>query len=330
MNEAIQWRPLCTLDGLRARARLNAEVRAFFAAREVLEVETPLLAACGVTDPGLYPFTTVFTLPGQCEGRRLYLQTSPEFAMKRLLAAGSGSIYQITKAFRNDEAGRHHNPEFTLLEWYRVGYSLADLMDEVEALLEELAAGWRDPLPPERFTYVEAFGGALGLHPLEASVAELAAVARALGLPEAAELCGEDRAVWLDLLFSHFVQPALGSKRLTSIHHCPACLPSLARRCEADPRFVERVEIFMEGIELGNGFHELTDPVEQRRRFELDLERRRSLNLPEPGIDDRLLEALQAGLPPCSGIALGLDRLLMVLTGAGHIADVLAFPIERA
>jgi len=330
MIDATPWRPQCTLDSLRSRARLNAKIRAFFAVREVLEVETPLLAACGVTDPALYPFTTVFTLPGQREGRRLYLQTSPEYAMKRLLAAGSGSIYQITKAFRNDEVGRYHNPEFTLLEWYREGYSLVDLMDEVEALIDELAAGRRDLLPAERLTYAEAFIRALGLHPLEASFGELADSAVVRGMPEAAELCGEDRPLWLDLLFSNFVQPALGRRRLTSIHHYPACLPSLARRCETDPRFVERVEIFLDGVELGNGFHELTDPVEQRRRFEHDLEHRRDLGLPEPAIDHRLLEALHAGLPPCSGIAIGLDRLLMVLTGAESLAEVLPFPIESA
>ena len=330
MLEESRWRPQCGLDTLRKRARLNAKIRAFFAARDVLEVETPVMGACGVTDPLLHPFTTVFTLPGQRESRRLYLQTSPEFAMKRMLAAGSGSIYQITKAFRNDEVGRHHNPEFTLLEWYRVGFSLPDLMAEVESLIAELASGERDLLTPERLSYVDAFTLALGLHPLEAGFAELARVAEARGMPEAAELCGRDRPIWLDLLFSHWVQPGLGRRRLTSVYHYPACLPSLARRCEDDARFVERVEIFLEGVELGNGFHELADPREQRQRFESDLEQRRAMDLPEPAIDRRLLDALRVGLPDCSGIAIGLDRLLMALIGGESLADALAFPIERA
>lgn len=328
MPDSARWLPSCSLERLRQRAALNAKIRQFFAARDVLEVETPLLGLRGVTDPALQPFTTVFNWPGRSEGDPLYLQTSPEFAMKRLLAAGSGSIYQLCKAFRNEESGRRHNPEFTLLEWYRVGFSLTDLMDEVEALISALAS--ITLRPPERISYVDAFIQYIGQHPLNASLTELARLAEARGLPEAASLCGNDRAVWLDLLFSCFVQPHLGRQRVTCVHHYPACLPSLARVCPADEQLVERVEVFLAAMELGNGFHELSDAEEQRRRFERDCRVRRLKNLPVPEPDERLLQALHAGLPDCSGMALGLDRLLMALSGSPSLDDVLAFPLDRA
>jgi lysyl-tRNA synthetase class 2 len=324
------WMPACSLGALRKRAGLLAAIRRFFEAREVLEVETPLLCAAPVTDPHLHAFFTRLRLPGETGGRALYLQTSPEFAMKRLLAAGSGSIYQICKAFRNEESGRHHNPEFTLLEWYRVGFSLADLMDEIEALFAEVC---RDELPlatAERFTYREVFDRHLGLDPLTAGLADFAARARELGLPEAEALCGEDRAVWLDLLFSYFVQPHLGQGRVTFVHDYPAFLPSLARKRPDDSRVVERVEVFLAGLELGNGFHELADGEEQEARFDADLAQRRAQGLPLPPKDERLLAALRAGLPDCSGVAIGLDRLLMLLIGVGSIDGVLGFPVERA
>jgi lysyl-tRNA synthetase class 2 len=328
MPDAARWQPVCSLEQLRQRAELNSKIRQFFAARGVLEVETPLLGLRGVTDPALQPFTTLFNLPGQTEGDPLYLQTSPEFAMKRLLAAGSGSIYQICKAFRNEESGRQHNPEFTLLEWYRVGFSLADLMDEVEALIDALAI--ITLRPPERISYVDAFIRHLELHPLNASFMDLARLSEARGLPEAAKLCGNDRAVWLDLLFSYFIQPHLGQQRVTCVHHYPVYMPSLARVCPADEQLVERVEVFLSGMELGNGFHELTDADEQVRRFERDCRERRFKNLPVPEKDERLLQALRAGLPDCSGMAMGLDRLLMALTGSPSLDGVLAFPLDRA
>lgn len=330
MPDESRWKPVCSLDQLRQRAELNARIRQFFAQRGVLEVETPLLGQHGVTDPGLQPFTTVFKLPGQSEGRSLYLQSSPEYAMKRLLAAGSGAIYQICKAFRNEESGRQHNPEFTLLEWYRTGFSLTDLMQEAEDLVGALAVGALPLRPPERIRYVDAFSRHLGLDPLIATPADFALVAEAWGLPEAAGLCGEDRAVWLDLLFSYFVQPHLDQERVTCVHHYPACLPSLARADPADGRLVERVEVFLSGMELGNGFHELTDAGEQERRFDRDLQQRQRQNLPLPAKDERLLQALRAGLPDCSGMALGLDRLLMALTGRLSLDEVLAFPVDRA
>lgn len=309
---------------------MNARIRRFFAARGVLEVETPLLGRRGVTDPALSAFTTGFRRPGQAGVTPLYLQTSPEFAMKRLLAAGGGSIYQICKAFRNEESGRHHNPEFTLLEWYRAGFSLEDLIGEVEALISELFETAGRLLPPERVTYTEVFRQCLGLHPIMDNLETFARIAGARGLPEASMLCRDDRAVWLDLLFSHFIQPQLGAQRLTSVYHWPAILPSLARVCPEDDDYVERVEIFFCGMELGNGFHELADADEQEQRFERDRRRRQALALPAVDADERLLDALRSGLPDCSGMAIGLDRLLMAMSGCRSLDEVLAFPLARA
>jgi lysyl-tRNA synthetase class 2 len=326
----VAWQPSCGLTALRARAAALAAVRRFFAERGVLEVETPLLCRAGGTDPNLHPFLTRFQLPGQTEeGLPLYLQTSPEFAMKRLLAAGSGSIYQICKAFRNEEAGRFHNPEFTILEWYRVGFSLERLMDEIDDLLRSLFADRRQLGPSHRIAYRDAFREYAAVDPL-APLPELVRYARQQGLSEAEALCGENRPLWLDLLFSHLVQPHLGRGCLTFVFDYPACQPSLARPKPDDPRWVERVEVFMDGMELANGFRELTDPHEQERRFDADLAARRAQGLREPPKDRRLLAALEAGLPDCSGVALGLDRLLMLLAGAGAIDQVLAFPVEQA
>jgi len=324
------WQPACPLSALHARAATLAAIRGFFAQRGVLEVETPLLGHAAGTDPNLQPFTSVFRQPGQANGSPLYLQTSPEFAMKRLLAAGSGSIYQICKAFRNEEAGRHHNPEFTLLEWYRVGFGLDDLIDETEALLGVLFAGVRQMQPAERMSYRALFTRHTGLDPVLATPAEFAACARQHGWPEAAALCGEDRNLWLDLLFSHLIQPSLGLGRISFVHSYPACLPSLARAKPGEPEVVERVEVFMDGLELGNGYHELADAAEQAQRFEHDLSIRQALGLALPPQDRRLLAALEAGLPDCAGIALGLDRLLMLLAGAENIGQVLAFPLDQA
>ena len=330
MPDAIAWRPTCSPGALHQRVKLNARIRRFFDERGVLEVETPLLSRNTVTDPALQPFITRCNLPGQAASRELHLQTSPEFAMKRLLAAGSGSIYQICKAFRNEESGRYHNPEFTLLEWYRTGYSLFDLIDEIEALLAEIFRDGHGLLPPQRFTYGEIFSLHLGLDPLSATIPDFIDRAIQLGLPEAETLCGHDRTVWLDLLFSYFVQPNLGLKRVSCVYHYPAFMPSLAQNCPDDHRLVERVEIFLSGMELGNGFHELADADEQEVRFDNDREQRRSRRLPVPDKDERLLVALRAGLPDCSGVAIGLDRLLMVLMGSRSIDDVLAFPVDRA
>lgn len=308
-----------------------AAIRRFFDERGVLEVETPILSHAGATDPNLISFRTGLHRPGQPDrAAPLYLHTSPEFAMKRMLAAGIGSIYQICKAFRDEEDGRHHNPEFTLLEWYRVGFGLDDLIAETDALVRGLFESRRPLDSPEVFSYRGLFGDCLGIDPLDADFDSLDCCARSIGLPETAGLCGNDRTVWLDLLFAEGIQPRLGLGKLSFVMDFPAILPSLARNKPGSPELVERVEVYLEGIELANGFRELQDAAEQDRRFEQDLRERKERGLFMPNPDRRLIAALQAGLPDCSGIALGLDRLLMVLTGARSLADVLPFPIDRA
>ncbi len=319
----LAWQPSANLAQLRERAVLLAEIRRFFAERGVLEVETPLLASAPVTDPHLDSFS-VLVEQGETQVRRFYLQTSPEFAMKRLLAAGVGPIYQLGKAFRAGEHGRKHNPEFTLLEWYRPGFDHHALMDEVEALLQAvLGVG-----PGERLTYAELFGQRLGIDPHRASVVELAEVAAEQGL-DAAGLAAADRNTWLELLLSHLLEPSLGRGRPTFLFDFPVTQAALARIRPGDPPVGERFEVYVEGIELANGFHELQDADEQRRRFHADLAWRRAHGRPLVPLDERLLAALTAGLPACAGVALGVDRLALLRTGTQSLADVMAFAWDR-
>lgn len=305
-------------------------VRAFFADRNVLEVETPALCRAVGTDPSLQFFATRYSGPGAQTGLDVYLQTSPEYAMKRLLAAGSGPIFQICKAFRDGESGRYHNPEFSILEWYRPGFTLAQLMDEAEALLRELLCPTGSLDAGERFSYATIFQTCTGIDPLTARVADFEACAAAHGLPEAREVCGSEKSIWLDFLFSCIVQPRLGRGCLSMVYDYPACQSALARLKKENPLVAERVEVFFEGVELGNGFRELTDADEQERRFDKDRAVRERFGLPVPEKDSRFLAALRAGLPQCSGIAIGLDRVLMLVCQASSIEDVLAFPLMRA
>ncbi len=321
------WRPTCSLDLLRLRAQTLSRIRQFFSERSVMEVETPLLShSCG-TDPQLAFFTSEYCFSP--ERQTLFLQTSPEFAMKRLLAAGTGSIYQIGKAFRNGESGRFHNPEFTLLEWYRVGFTLPQLMDEITDLIEALFVG-KGLQETQRISYQDVFFLYTGLNSLEFSYQSYCAYAIESGLSEAISLCEHDHALWLDMLFSHKVQLNLGDNSLCLVYGYPACQSSLARINEHCDQITDRVELFMNGVELGNGYYELTDAKEQSMRFDTELAIRQENNLPIMVKDQRLIDALAAGLPECSGIAIGLDRLLMLLSGSKSIEDVLAFPIYRA
>ena len=326
-NSSRDWRPTTSPEVLRLRAELLALVRRFFAERGVLEVETPLLSAATVPDLHLASLSLRLEAPGAPS--RAYLQTSPEFAMKRLLAAGSGAIYQVCKAFRDGEAGRSHNPEFTILEWYRPGLDHFALMDEMDELLAAvLGTG-----PAERVAYGRVFERHLGIDPHRAPIADLRRAAEACGV----ELAGagpEDRDGWLQLLMSHAIEPELGRGRPSFVHDFPASQAALARvRPPAEAGGValaERFEVYARGVELANGFHELADAAEQRRRFERDLERRRDAGLPAVPIDERLLAALDAGLPDCAGVALGIDRLLMLRAGESDLRRVISFPIDRA
>lgn len=323
------WQPTCSVAMLQLRARLLTNIRAFFLAKAVLEVETPLLSRTIGTDPQLAFFATEYNVPPS--QHRLFLQTSPEFAMKRLLAAGCGSIYQICKAFRNGEAGRFHNPEFTLLEWYRVGFTLPQLMDETAELIQTLFAAEQVELASvQRTSYQAIFQQYTGLDALVFSYENYCSYALTHELPEAVTLCEHNHALWLDMLFSHKVQPYLTGDVLHLVYGYPACQSSLARINADDPRITDRVELFINGIELGNGFYELTDAVEQNQRFDDEISIREQQNSAPVVKDDRLIAALENGLPDCSGIAIGLDRLLMLLSKTASIDEVMSFSIRRA
>jgi lysyl-tRNA synthetase class 2 len=317
------WRPTASIEMLHLRAEILSKIRFFFAERDVLEVETPLLGSAPVTDLHLHALSSRYRGPGEDEGRDLYLQTSPEFAMKRLLASGSGPVYQICRAFRNGEAGRRHNPEFTILEWYRPGWDHHRLMDEMDELLAEVL-GSRSA---ERLTYAEAFGRYAGLDPFDDDDDLLRTRVEALG---AADPEGLSRDDLLDIVLTHVIEPKLGHCQPTFIHDYPASQASLSKIRDGESPLAERFEVFAKGVELANGYHELADAAEQRRRFASDLEARRSLGLPQVPIDDRLLAALEHGLPDCAGVALGVDRLVMLAGGTRDLSDVLAFPVDRA
>jgi lysyl-tRNA synthetase class 2 len=249
--------------------------------------------------------------------------------MKRLLAAGSGSIYQICKAFRQGEQGRLHNPEFTLLEWYRPDFDHHRLMDEVATLVILLAEGYRVFESEERFTYGDCFQSYLELDPYVADVPRLKACAQQQGLEINSGLAEMDRDGWLDLLMSHCIQPKLGQNRQSFVYDYPASQAALAKIRPDSPPVAERFELFIDGVELANGFHELQDAAEQRTRFEQELRGRRESGLEDVAYDEYLLAALEAGLPECAGVAMGLDRLLLVLTGTSQLEDVVCFPFDR-
>ena len=317
---STDWQPVASLETQRARAALLTRVRDFFAERRVLEVQTPLLSGAGTVDPNIDSWGTESAVFGP-----RWLQTSPEFAMKRLLAAGSGPIYQIAQVFRDGERGRWHNPEFTMLEWYRPGFTLRQLMEEVAVLV----APELDAHDGEFITYREAMRREASVDPFTAGVDELrdCLVARAVPIPGDSETDGD---FWLDLVMAEVVGPKLGSRQLCFVHDYPASQAALAKLKPGTPAVAERFELYWKGVELANGFNELTDAFEQRRRFAADRERRLAHGQPAPLADERLLGALEAGLPDCAGVALGLDRLLMLRLGLASVADTLAFPFDRA
>ncbi|MGD8121452.1 elongation factor P--(R)-beta-lysine ligase [Vibrio sp. TRT 2004] len=319
------WQPTASIEQLRQRADLVSQIRQFFRARDVLEVDTPAMSHATVTDIHLHTFQTEFVGPGYADGSKLYFMTSPEFHMKRLLAAGSGCIYQINKAFRNEENGRYHNPEFTMLEWYRVGFDHHKLMDEMDDLLQlVLKCG-----QAERMTYQQAFINVLGVCPLESTMGELKEVAAKLGLRDIAEP-EQDRDTLLQLLFSVGVEAKIGQNVPAFVYDFPASQAALAKINAEDPRVADRFEVYFKGIELANGFHELDNPSEQLKRFESDNAKRIEMGLNPQPIDYHLIAALKSGLPECAGVALGIDRLIMLAIGCDHIDQVTAFPFPIA
>ncbi|MDR5868194.1 EF-P lysine aminoacylase EpmA [Halomonas koreensis] len=323
---SIDWRPTAEIATLRERARLLGEVRAFFAERGVLEVETPVLGHGGSTDMHLASLACEATTPAGRE--RLWLQTSPEFHMKRLLAEGSGPIYQIARSFRDGEVGARHNLEFTMLEWYRPGLDLDGLIEETGTLIRRILPA--DPGPVRRRRYRELFREHLELDPFTEPLDVLRRLAGERGGLDMAEAERDD---CLDLLISLVIEPHLGRDGIDVVVDYPASQAALARR-HRDPEDGEwvasRFEIYRQGLELANGYDELTDAAEQRERFAEDNAARRAAGLPEVDVDSRLLAALEAGMPAGSGVALGLDRLFQLALGKDSVAEVMAFATPRA
>jgi lysyl-tRNA synthetase class 2 len=320
----VSWRPSATPATLRLRADALRSAREFFAERQVMEVDTPALVRHAVTDVNIH--AAQVSLPGSALS--LYLHTSPEYAMKRLLAAGSGDIYQIAHVFRGDESSRLHNAEFTLIEWYRCGFGMSQLMQEVAALVTRLLGGGATA-PFIELSYEQAFRQALGCDPLQTDEEQLRtlAIEHRLDAP-LAQRCNRDEL--LDWLMGSIVGPGLGVDGLCFVHRYPLSQAALARVDPANPQLALRFELYRQGVELANGFEELANPVEQRSRFEADRRERARRGLPAPEIDQALLDALAEGLPPVSGVALGFDRVLMQRIGAGAISEVLPFPLDRA
>lgn len=316
------WQPSTNIDSLKRRAQLLADVRHFFAARKVMEVDTPVLSSAAPTAAYVDSFQT------RLHDKDYYLHTSPEFAMKRLLAAGSGAIYQITKVFRHGEQGKQHSPEFTMLEWYRPGLGLRELMDEVDALMQTLLT----TRPAKRFSYQAVMVKYLGIDALKVTP-EALQVLLSDKVPHYPLEDGMDKTALLEILMSQIVEPELAKLETpVMIYDFPLEQAQLAKLVfdNAGNHVAARFELYAGGMELANGYDELQDSDELLMRFEADNQQRQAAGKPTMPIDQNLLAAMQHGLPDCSGVALGLDRLMMLITGAQTISDVIAFDIERA
>lgn len=305
------WQSTAIPNALKARANLLSCIRQFFSDRQVLEVETPLLCNSTVPDPYIESFRI----------DNHYLQTSPEFAMKRLLASGSGDIYQICKAFRHEEVGKRHNPEFTMLEWYRIGFDHHDLMAELNALLQTTL----NTQPAEKISYQQLFETHLNLNPHQATLIELCTIAKQHQL----DIQLEKKDDWLNLLLTHLIEPKIGLEKPLFIYDYPTSQSALAKIREGNPPVAERFELYYKGYELANGFHELNQSDRQTERFREDLQKRKQAGQHCPPIDERFLQSLDY-LPSCAGVAVGIDRLLMIKSEQPHIASVLSFDFQNA
>ena len=319
MNAESNWRPGASRMAVEARARLLSDIRHFFADRKVMEVETPVLSRAGNSDPNIHSISTD-------SRRKKYLRTSPEYAMKRLLACGHGDIYEMGPVFRGGETGRYHNPEFTLLEWYRLDWNYLDLAEEVIELVRLCGRGQFDVWPVNRVTYRELFQQETGLDPLFCSESELAACALERGIMTAP--MGQQE--WLDLLLSELVQPNLPGECFTVLHDFPPEQAALARIRAGNPSIAERFEIYLGQMELANGYQELTDADEQLDRFRREARLAESRGEEQTPLDMHLIAALNHGLPECAGVALGVDRLLMSCLKLERIDAVLSFAADRA
>jgi lysyl-tRNA synthetase class 2 len=320
MDNNKNWQPAATLEVIRQRADLLNSIRDFMQERSILEVETPVLSHAAVTDPHIHSLSTVCRPQDKPHNEKLYLHTSPEFCMKRLLAAGSGPIYQITKVFRDQESGSRHQPEFTILEWYRPGFDYTELMSEIDNLLQGLGLE-----KSQRQSYRDTFWQETSLDPHTTGIDAL----HTLAVQSGWERGSDDHAELLDFVFSMKVIPQLGMKSPLFIYDYPVCQAALATIKECEPPVAERFELFISGMEIANGFNELCNAGEQRSRFDRDLTQRAQTGKPAVPVDELFITALDHGLPACAGVAVGLDRLLMALTGSTKIDDVLTFPRNR-
>ena len=311
---------------LALRASLYGCIRQFFAERNVLEVETPVLSAAGNTDPNIESFSTMFSGHVDAGSRERWLRTSSEFAQKRLLAAGIGDCYELGRVFRNGEAGGKHNPEFTMLEWYRVGWDHRRLIDEAIELIAAALDLVGKTANVYKTTYRQLFVTKIAIDPFAATETELQGALGAVRV----DAEGLSRDDWLDLLLTHRVQPQFPGDRITVVFDYPASQCALAKIRDGDPPVAERFELYVGAQELANGYHELIDAAEQRARFQRDNARRRARGQRELPIDENLLAGLDQGLPECAGVALGVERLLMAMMGSDDIRGTLAFPFAQA
>ena len=328
-SSIMSWQPSMNWQYAKQRAQVLTHIRSFFLKRNVIEVDTPLLSHGTVTDVHLDAFITHYKYSNNShcdEAQVLYAQTSPEFAMKRLLASGYGCCYQICKAFRHEQYGRLHNPEFTMLEWYRIGFDHFQLMDEVAALLA-LTIGCQQV---ERVSYQELFIREVNIDPLNTDKAQLIAFISARDKLSDWLISEECVDTLLQFIMAELIEPNIGKDIPCFVYNFPASQASLAKISREDPRVAERFECYFKGIELANGFNELTDVEQQKLRFEKDNEIRAQLDKSPQAIDQNFISALEHGLPACAGVALGIDRLVMLALSASKIDQVITFPIENA
>lgn len=318
------FEPTLTWQNAKKRAEVIHQIRAFFYQKSVVEVETPLLSRGTVTDKYLDAFTTKSISSHNSES--YYLQTSPEFAMKRLLAAGYKDVYQLGKAFRDEEPGRYHNPEFTILEWYRIEFDHVDLMQEVDAFLQQVIGCE----PADKISYQMLFIQTIAIDPLKSSTEQLKTALVKQGIQGDWIATETDKDTLLQVLFSECIEAELAQDKPCIVYDFPASQASLAKISNKNRAVAERFEVYYKGIELANGFHELCDPVEQRKRFERDNQQRVENGKHAKPIDERFIQALEAGLPKCSGVALGIDRLMMIALELEHIEQSICFMFDNA
>jgi len=323
------WQPTLTWHNAQKRAKILQEIRQFFNERNVLEVETPALSLGTVTDVHLDALTCHYNFLSDSStehSSQLYLQTSPEFHMKRLLASGYGDIFQIAKAFRHEEAGRYHNPEFTMLEWYRIGFDHFELMNEVADLLEVILGSPKST----QITYQQLFIDQVALDPLSTNREQLLSVIS--NYNKLSDWLNRElnNDILLQFIFTEIIEPNIGNDAPCFVYNFPKSQASLAKLCTNDDRVAQRFECYYQGIELVNGFNELTDRKKQIERFQEDNKKRKQVSMQEKPIDDNFISALSCGLPQCSGVALGVDRLIMLALKAKNITEVITFPVSNA